>query len=269
MPTTAFWGGRRAALRIVSGVAAALALPAWAAGPARTVRLVVGQPPGDTADRIARLIAEPMSRVLQQTVQVENRPGTGGGAAAALVAQAAPDALTLLLSQTAALAVAPFTLEKAPYDPLESFTHLASVARTALVLVAHPASQINSWSDLEARARKAPLSFASPAAGSLAHVYGEMVKSAGGLNLVHVAARISVARDVAAGAVPLGIDGVAGVLPHFQKGEWCRWPSRPATARRCCRTSRQSPTSARAGWCWTTSTACRRPGGCRPAMWPA
>lgn len=220
MPASAPVYGRRAALRSLACAAAGVALPAWAAGPARTVRLLVGQPAGDIADRIARLIAEPMSRALQQAVVVENRPGAGGSAAAVLVAQSAPDALTLLLSQTTALAVAPFAADKPPYDPLEAFTHLSGVARAPLVLVAHPSAQLNSLADLEARARKASLGFATSGAGSLAHVYGELVKSALGLNLVHMPTRgASAARDVSAGAVPLGVESVAAVLPHFQKGE--------------------------------------------------
>lgn len=197
--------------------AAAVALPAWSAGPPRTIRLVVAQAPGDPADILARALAEPMARPLAQSVVVENRPGAAGALA---VAQAAPDALTLLLGDTLALAALPFSSSKPAYDPVEGFTHVMGVAMSPLVLMAHPRAGLNSITDLTAPSGRDARGYGSAGPGSLGHLYGELLRSALGLNLVHVPPRgPSLAAELLAGAMPLGIDHLAPYVTHFASGK--------------------------------------------------
>jgi tripartite-type tricarboxylate transporter receptor subunit TctC len=213
---------RRALLCCLAGGCAALALPARAAGLNKTLRLVVASAPGSTGDLIARLLAEPLAKPLGQAVAVENRPGPGGVAGALAVAQAAPDATTLLLASTLSMCVAPFATDKPPYDPIEAYTHIALIGSIPLVLAAHPRTGIASLAELEARARKeGRLAFGSAGAGSLGHVYGELMKAMLGLNLVHTAPRpgSALAADLLTGTPGVGIDTIAALAPYFQSGQ--------------------------------------------------
>jgi tripartite-type tricarboxylate transporter receptor subunit TctC len=211
---------RRRALQALAAGAAGVALPGYAVAQARTIRLVVPAAAGELADLIARAITEPLAKALGQPVVVEIRPGAAGASGAALVAQAAPDALTLLLSHTAALAIAPFANEKPPYDPLEGFTHVAGLAAVPCVLIAPPRANLTSLADLEARARKEAVTYGSPGPLSLGHVYGELLKQTLKLNLVHQPARgPSLAQELLAGAPPLAIDLLPAYAPQFQSGQ--------------------------------------------------
>lgn len=223
---------RRAVLRALGAAAASVCAPAWAVWPSRKVMLVVGQPAGGVADGIARLLAEPMARSLGQPVEVENRPGAGGTAAALRVSQAAPDALTLLLSHTVPLAAAPSALERAPYDPLDDFTHVAALGRSPFLLVAHPRTQMTTLSDLQARTRGDSLGYLTAGPGSLGHIYGELLRTSLNLKLVHLAPRgPSLTQEVASGAVPLAIGAVAPFVPHFHGGQVV--PIAVTSAERC------------------------------------
>jgi tripartite-type tricarboxylate transporter receptor subunit TctC len=211
---------RRRILQSLAGAAAATALPAWSQlFASRTVRLIVTQPPGDPADVVARAISEALAKSLGQAVVVENRPGAGGAVGALAVAQAAPDALTLLLAQTQSLAIAPFAADKPPFDPIESFTHISGLAGAPCVLLSPPQANLTSLADLEARARSTPLAFATPGPLSIGHLYGELLKQALKLNLVHLPTRgRTVAQELAAGT-PLAIDMLPPHAAQLQAGQ--------------------------------------------------
>src|SRR4051794_23539074 len=102
--------------------------------PSRPVQLVVAYPPGGTGDIVAQLLAQPLGGVLGQPVKVENRPGASGAEGARSVARAAPDGYTLLLGQSAEIAVEPL-LGRVGYDPQRDFQPVALVARIPVALV--------------------------------------------------------------------------------------------------------------------------------------
>lgn len=224
MSTRSKIGGmtRRAALQWASVAAASIALPARAAWPEKPIRIVVTFPPGGASDIVARVIGEQLAKKLGQPVVVDNRPGAGGSVGGSLVVQAPPDGYTLLLSNSTPISIGPFALEKLPYDPVEAFTHVASVGAAPCVVMANPASGLRTLTDVEAQARKTGrIDFGSGGPASIGHIYGELMKKELGINLVHVPYRggAPMTTDLISGIVPIGIDVLTAYLPFFKTGQ--------------------------------------------------
>jgi len=202
--------------------AAAGALPAFAQWPERPIKIVVTFAPGGASDILARVVAEQLGRKLGQPVVVDNRPGAGGTIGGQVVATAAPDGYTLMLSNTTPIALGPFTLDKQPYDPVAAFSHVAYLGSAPLVVMASKESGIKSWADLEARARKeGRLDFGSGGPGSVGHIHGELIKRVTGANMVHVPYRggAPMTTDLLANIVPVGIDVITAYVQYFKTGQ--------------------------------------------------
>ncbi|WP_295525791.1 tripartite tricarboxylate transporter substrate binding protein [uncultured Pseudacidovorax sp.] len=202
--------------------AAAGALPAFAQWPERPIKIVVTFAPGGASDILARVVAEQLGRKLGQPVVVDNRPGAGGTIGGQVVATAAPDGYTLMLSNTTPIALGPFTLDKQPYDPVAAFSHVAYLGSAPLVVMASKDSGIKSWADLEARAKKeGRLDFGSGGPGSVGHIHGELIKRVTGANMVHVPYRggAPMTTDLLANIVPVGIDVITAYVQYFKTGQ--------------------------------------------------
>ena len=213
---------RRKALTTLAAGAAALALPAYAAWPDKPIRIIVTFPAGGASDIVARVMAEQLARKLGSPVVVDNRPGAGGSVGGSLVAQAAPDGYTLMLSNSTPISIGPFALEKQPYDPVEGFSHIALVGSAPCAVMANPNVPLKTIPDIEAQARKSGrLDFGSGGPASIGHIYGELMKNQMGVNLVHVPYRggAPMTTDLIAGVVPIGIDVLTAYLPFFKTGQ--------------------------------------------------
>lgn len=213
---------RRSALKWAAAGAAALALPAYAAWPDKTIKIIVTFPPGGSSDVVARLMAEQLSKKLGQPVVVDNKPGAGGTIGGSFVAQSAPDGYTLMLSNTTPIALGPFTLDKLPYDPIEAFTHVSYLGSAPLVIMANPKANMTSVADIEAAARKTGrVDFGSGGPGSIGHIHGELMKKVMGVNLQHVPYRggAPMTTDLIAGVIPIGIDVITSYVPFFKTGQ--------------------------------------------------
>jgi len=178
---------RRTVLAQLAALAAAPALaqaPAW---PARPIRLVVPFTPGGTTDYVTRLVGVELSRQLGQTVVVENRPGAGTVIGVDAVAKSAPDGYTFVTVANS-FCVNHTLVKKLPYDSLKDLRPVAVMGQSEHVLATHPGSGIRSVADLvaAARAKTAPLSYASFGQGTSAHLAGEMLKSQLGIDLAHI-----------------------------------------------------------------------------------
>jgi len=183
-------------MRKFAAIAAALALvcvtlPPFQARadeyPSRTIRLLVGAPPGGTTDTIARSIAGPMSAALRQSVIVENKPGAGGNIAAETVAKSAPDGYTLLVSFSSHTINASL-YPKLPYDPAADFTAITKVATVPSLLVGNPklpAHDLKALLEL-AKAQPDKLTIGIGGIGSSLHLAGEKLKLMTEIRLVNV-----------------------------------------------------------------------------------
>jgi tripartite-type tricarboxylate transporter receptor subunit TctC len=187
----------------------AVAQDAW---PTRSIRLVIGFPPGGTIDALARAMVPPMSKSLGQSVIVENRPGAAQSLAAEMVAKADPDGYSVGLVDSGPLTVSPH-LKAVSFDPNKSFTPIGSIAKLPLILVASNGSGLTSLQDLirAAQAKPGSLSYASVGSGSMHNLTGEYLKSILRIDVLHVPYRGAAlaAPDVIAGRVALMFSGVS------------------------------------------------------------
>jgi tripartite-type tricarboxylate transporter receptor subunit TctC len=188
--------------------------------PARPLRFIVPLPPGGGADLVARVVAERLSKNLNQQVLVDNRAGGGPVIGADLAAKSAPDGYTLLLGTATTHAINSSLVKKLPYDPVRDFAPISLVAVLPQIIVAHPSLPSNTLPELIALARKRPgeILFASTGNGSANHLGAEMLKSVAKLNMVHVpykGAGPSVT-DLLAGQTQFMFSTIPPVLPHVK-----------------------------------------------------
>jgi tripartite-type tricarboxylate transporter receptor subunit TctC len=191
--------------------------------PARPIRILVGFPPGQATDTIARLLAEKLSENPGWSMVVENRPGQGGSLGAAAAAQSAPDGHTLLLSATAPLATNPNLYANIGYDPVRDFAPITLVANLPFVLLVNPNLPVRSPAELIALARARPgqVTFGTPGNGTTAHLITMMFsRAAGGLELTHVPYRggPQVLTDLLGGRLDFMFETEVFSLPHIQSG---------------------------------------------------
>jgi tripartite-type tricarboxylate transporter receptor subunit TctC len=177
-----------AALAAVAlGAAPLHAQQAW---PSKPVTLVITVSPGGSIDNIARFVGDELARSIGQPVLIENRPGAAGSIAAGVVARAAPDGHTYLVSGANTLTLTPFMQKKGDnwVDPLKSFVPVTTTARTNYVLVVGPHVKATTVEEFIAfaRAQSGKLSFGSSGSGSLIHLATEIFNDAIGAQATHV-----------------------------------------------------------------------------------
>ncbi len=155
--------------------------------PSKPIRIVVPFAPGGGVDVLARLVSAKLPEFLGQPVIVEHRPGAGGNIGADAVAKAAPDGYTILLT-TSGHAMSPALYRALPFDAAKDFVPVTQVIASTLVLVANPKLPAASARDLIALAKAKPgsLNYGSSGPGAPLHLAMEMLKSAAGVNIVHV-----------------------------------------------------------------------------------
>lgn len=192
---------------------AAVAAPARADNyPEKPIRLIITSPPSGTSDALGRPTAQKLGESLGKQIVIDNRAGASGNIGAEIVAKSIPDGYTLLLAQTQTLAVNPTLYKKLAFDPLRDFTPVAMVASVVFVLVANPSLAANTVTELVrlAKAQPGQLTFASASSGSVSHLAGELLKSAAGIDMLHVPYK---------GAGPAVIDLIGGqVMLMFAGG---------------------------------------------------
>jgi tripartite-type tricarboxylate transporter receptor subunit TctC len=161
---------------------------AHAAFPDRPVRLIVGQPGGDTTDLVARVIAPALSDFLTQRVIIDNHAGANGNLATARVAKTHPDGYTVLLA-SASFAANPGLYRNLAHQPARDFAPISRVATVHNVLVVHASTHAKTLAQFLAAIRANPsrTSFASGGNGSMSHLAAELMKQrVGPLNTLHV-----------------------------------------------------------------------------------
>jgi tripartite-type tricarboxylate transporter receptor subunit TctC len=211
--------------RTMMGLAAlaAAAAPARAEDyPSQAVRVLVGFAAGGAPDTLARTVGQRLAERWRQPVVVENRVGAQGNIAMAAVAKAPPDGYTLALVPVGNAAVNPTLFPELPYDIARDFAPVTRLAEVENVLVVSGQSPISSVAELvaAAKAAPAPLTYATPGAGSLAHLAAELLGRGAGFAVRHVPYRgVSPAlTDVIRGEVTMTFAQLSTAKPFIESG---------------------------------------------------
>jgi tripartite-type tricarboxylate transporter receptor subunit TctC len=210
-------------LKLIAGLTVAALCSAAAAQtyPTKTVRMVVGYPPGGPTDVIARLVSQKLTQALGQQVIVDNRPGASGMIGAELTVRAAPDGYTLLMVPVT-YAVTPSLFAKMTYDVEKDLAPVAQVAAAPFILVVHPTLPVKTVKDLIALDRRNPgqINFASASTGGMPHLAGELFNSMTGTKLVHIPYKgaAPATTDLISGQVTLMFNNMLSAMPQVKAG---------------------------------------------------
>jgi tripartite-type tricarboxylate transporter receptor subunit TctC len=190
--------------------------------PTQQIRLIVPFAAGGGSDILARIIAEPLSKRLGQSIIVENKPGGGATVAADLVAKSPPDGYTWLFTTAGPQITNPYLMAQLPYNPFKDFAPVAMLAKSVNVLVVHPGVPAKNVRELidHAKANPAKLNFSSSGIGASSHLAGELFKQMAEVEIIHVPYRGTgpSTTDLLAGNVHMAIDSASTLLPHIKSG---------------------------------------------------
>ncbi len=206
-----------AALSLAANLAAAQSFPS------RSARIVVGFAAGGATDVTARLLAMELSKSWSQQVVVDNRPGASGMIGAEMVAKAAPDGYTLLVSPQTSIVVAPLLIKKVAYDSIRDFATVSVVGSTPQLLVIHPSLPPKTFREFAAfvKANEKNLSYGSGGIGSTPHMAGELLNSSLGVRVTHVPYKGENpgVTDLLGGQIPYMFVNFPVAIPHVQAGK--------------------------------------------------
>ena len=179
-------------------------------------------PPGGLVDTSARLVAEPLARLIGQPVVIDNKAGASGNLAYQNVARSAKDGHTLLVSYSGYHIANPILMDKLPWE-LKDLAPVGLITIATNVIAIHPSVPANNLKEFIAYAKQNPgkLNYASQGNGSVSHIGTEIFKLQTGLSMVHVPYKGSgqAIADVLAGQVQVFITTPPSVMGHVQTGK--------------------------------------------------
>lgn len=214
---------RRQLVLATAGASLAAAAHAQAPRSARVVKIVVGFPPGQATDIVARLLADQLKTVTGDNYIVENKPGQGGSIAMGQVAKSPADGSVMMLTHMSAVAATPHMYKSVPYDAQKDFEAISLLGDLPFVLVSHPSMPFGNVTELVRYAKAHPgrLTHASSGNGTVSHLAMEAFKRRAGIDMLHVPYRGSAPglTDVVAGQVTLALETAAAVRPFVHGGQ--------------------------------------------------
>jgi tripartite-type tricarboxylate transporter receptor subunit TctC len=214
-------GARVLATAFLCAVAASHAV-AESDFPSKPIRIIVGFAAGGAPDLLARTVGEHLGQVSKQPVVVENRTGANGNIAMTAVAKAEPDGYTLALVPVGNAAVNPSLMPDLPYK-MAQFAPITLIANVENVLVVGAESPVKSAKDLIALGKKsdANLTYATPGAGSIAHLAAELFARNAGIEMRHITYRgiMPGLTDVMRGEVTAMFSQVSTAKPLIDSGK--------------------------------------------------
>lgn len=203
--------------------AAVVAMPRALAQAGKTARILVGFPPGQATDQVARLVADRLTGALGYAVIVENMPGQGGSIALSRLAKAPPDGSLMSLSALAAYVVNPHLYRTVQYDAVRDFDPIVLVGELPLALAVHPSLPVATLKEMidYARANPERISYGSSGNGTLSHLLMEDLKQRAGMRMLHVPYQGSprAVADLVGGTVQAGLDTVTVLAPQIKAGK--------------------------------------------------
>lgn len=190
--------------------------------PAKPIRMIVPFAAGGGTDFVTRLFGQKLADAWGQQVVVDNRPGAAGILGSDIAAKASPDGYTLVMG-SGSHNVNPSLYGKLPYDTRRDFAPITLIAVVPVVLSAHPAVQARDARELIALARSQPgkLSYASFGVGAISHLAGELLKTTGKVEIIHVPFKGAgdALGNLLGGQVQLMFSSPAAVVPQFKAGK--------------------------------------------------
>ncbi len=196
--------------------------PAAAQGfPSSTVKIIVPNPAGGTADALPRIIADALSDVWKQAVVVENKPGAAGNVGAEFFARAAADGYTLLASPPTTLAINQSLYKKLNYDP-STFKPITIIGSSPNVLIVSPKLGVSTVKELIEKAKANPggIAYGSQGIGATSHLTTALFETMAGVKFNHVPYRgtAPAMNDLVGGHILFMFDNLSSSLPQHQAG---------------------------------------------------
>jgi tripartite-type tricarboxylate transporter receptor subunit TctC len=184
------------------------------------IKFVAVFPPGGSVDQVARILAQPLSQQLGQSIVVENKGGASGSIGTAAVAAAPADGYTFAVVFDTH-GVNPSLIPGLPYDTRKDFAPVSLIGTSAMVLATFTASEYKTFADVVAAAKaNKNVSYGSIGSGSLGHLAMSLLSKSGNINWQHVPYKGGgpLMSDAVAGHVPLSIGSVFVTKPHIDSG---------------------------------------------------
>ena len=206
-----------AGLPVFSGLATAQT----AAYPNRSVKFMVPYAAGGGVDKIARVIAQQLTKSLGQPVVIDNRGGAAGNIGTELAVRADPDGYTILMG-AAALAINVTLYRNLAFDPVKDLVPLSLIAKTPNIVVVNPQVPVNSVKELVALAKSKPgaLNYASAGSGTTSHLAAELLDTVAGIKMTHIPYKgtAPAVTGILGGEVQVMLAPALTVLPFIKSG---------------------------------------------------
>ncbi len=188
--------------------------------PNKSVRVVVGYPPGGGNDLIARAVSNRLAEVWKQPVVVENRGGASGSIGADFVARSAPDGYTMLLTGSSHLIHGAMS-KRVPYKAVDDFTAISVVGTAPMLIEVHPSLPVNNVRELIALAKTRSLNYGSAGTATSPHIAGELFARAANVPLTHIPYKGSgpMQIDLISGQVQLGFQVTQTAIPSMRANQ--------------------------------------------------
>ncbi len=191
--------------------------------PARPVKFIVSQAPGTSPDITARLIADRLSKLWNQQVVVENRPGGQNVPGAQAAAKSAPDGYNFFYATTAAIVSNPVTFKALPYDPAKDFVPVAMIAKSPMVVAVNPSVPAKTLAELIAldKAQPGKLAAANEGAKTFSGMMSQLLNHSAGMQLLQVPYNgvTPAIQDTIAGRTQVVLVSSAALLPFLKRNE--------------------------------------------------
>ena len=191
--------------------------------PVKSIRMIIGFPPGGGTDIIGRIVAQRLGDGLKQQIVPDNRGGASGQIAAEIVAKEPPDGYTVMMAHTAAMSILPSLYPGLPYDPVRDFAPISLVAIRPKLVVTHPSLPVKNVRELIALAKSKPdqLIYGSTGSGAINHLAGELFKLMTNTKMIHVPYKgggpVSIA--LLSGEVSILFAEPATIVQHLKAGK--------------------------------------------------
>lgn len=191
--------------------------------PTQPITIINPYNAGGASDTQSRVLAEQLTKLLGQSVIVENRPGGAAAVGMGQVQRAAPDGYTLGMTDISPMAISPHIFTKLPFDPVKDFQPVIQVSEADLVLVVHPSFPANTFQEFVKLMKESPgkYTYASFGQGSISHLAAESFKAMTGVKMTHVPYTGSTAAfvDVLSGRVPIMFSISPPAIAHIKSGK--------------------------------------------------